>query len=225
MLSDSERELLGLSLKVAVTGTVAVLPIAYLLAYALARGRSRLKPLLDAAVTLPLVLPPVVTGLALLMLLGRQGPLGRWLYDTFGFTVAFRWTGAAIAAAVMALPLMVRVMRVSIENVDVGLESAARTLGAGRWRAFRTVTLPLTRTGLLAGGVLGFAKALGEFGATITFVSSIPGETRTLPLAIYGLLQVPGGEQQAARLAVFSLVVSLVAIFAAEAMNRRLRLT
>lgn len=225
MLSDSERELLGLSLKVAVTGTVAVLPIAYLLAYALARGRSRLKPLLDAAVTLPLVLPPVVTGLALLMLLGRQGPLGRWLYDTFGVTVAFRWTGAAIAAAVMALPLMVRVMRVSIENVDVGLESAARTLGAGRWRAFRTVTLPLTRTGLLAGVVLGFAKALGEFGATITFVSSIPGETRTLPLAIYGLLQVPGGEQQAARLAVFSLVVSLVAIFAAEAMNRRLRLT
>lgn len=223
MLSAEEWEIVRLSLRVSVWSVVAGLPFAYALAYVLARSRSRFNIILDALVTLPLVMPPVVTGFILLLLLGNQGPIGKWLNDWFGITVAFRWTGAAIAAAVMTLPVTVRVIRVSIEAVDRGLEGAARTLGASRARAFFTVTLPLTFPGLIAASVLGFAKSLGEFGATITFVSNIPGETRTLPIAIYSLLQIPGGEPAAMRLALLSIAVSFIAIVASEVISRRLR--
>ncbi len=171
---------------------------------------------------LPLVLPPVVTGYLLLIAFGQHGPLGQLLAG-IGVSVIFRWTGAAIAAGVMALPLMVRAIRLSIEAVDPRLEAAARTLGASRWRAFRTITLPLSLPGLLAGAVLGFAKAMGEFGATITFVSSIPGETRTLPLAIYGVLQTPGGEDAALRLSLIAVALSVGALAMSEWLARRAR--
>jgi molybdate transport system permease protein len=223
MLSADEWTILRLSLRIGIWSTIVGLPVAYALAYLLARARSRLLTLLDALITLPLVMPPVIVGLGLLLLLGRQGPLGRWLFETFGVTVAFRWTGAAIAAGVMALPLMVRVLRVSIAAVDRRLEQAARTLGAGPARAFVSITLPLTVPGICAALVLGFARGLGEFGATITFVSNIPGETRTLPIAIYSLLQAPGGEDGAIRLAVISLVLSFVAIVVAELFSNRLQ--
>ena len=199
----------------------ATLPLAYALAWLLAR-RFPGRVVLDALVHLPLVLPPVVTGWLLLLAFGANGPAGRMLADTFGVTVMFRWTGAAIAAAVMALPLMVRAMRLSIEAVDRRLEGAARTLGAGWWRTFLAVTLPLAFPGVLAGMVLGFARSIGEFGATITFVSNIPGETRTLPLAIYTTLQVPGGEAHAARLAIISVALSLAALVISEALARRI---
>ena len=175
MLTPEEWEVVALSVKVGGVATIAALPLAYGLAWLLARGRFPGKLLLDAVVHLPLVLPPVVTGWALLVAFGHTGPLGRWLADWFGVSVMFRWTGAAIAAGVMALPLMVRSMRLSIEAVDRRLEGAARTLGAGRWRAFATIALPLSLPGIWAGAVLGFARSLGEFGATITFVSNIPG--------------------------------------------------
>src|SRR5690606_1958165 len=165
-----------------------------------ARARFPGKLLLDALVHLPLVLPPVVTGWLLLIAFGNNGPLGQWLAEWLGVTFMFRWTGAALAAAIMALPLMVRAMRLSIEAVDPRLEAAARTLGASPLRTFFTITLPLARPGLLAGAVLGFARSIGEFGATITFVSNIPGETRTIPLAIYGALQIPGNEAAVTRL-------------------------
>jgi molybdate transport system permease protein len=170
---------------------------------------------------MPLVLPPVVTGLILLLLFGTRGPIGGFLQNAFGIVIAFKWTGAALAAAVMGLPLMVRAMRLSIEAVDQRLELAARTLGAGWWRAFLTVTLPLSLPGVLAGAILSFAKSFGEFGATITFVSNIPGETRTLPIAIYSFLQAPGGEGPAIRLAVLSVIVSMIAIVGSEWMERR----
>jgi molybdate transport system permease protein len=186
-------------------------------------GRSRFpgRSLLDAIVHLPLVLPPVVTGWLLLLAFGAQGPVGRWLSRCCDATLMFRWTGAALASAIMALPLMVRAIRLSLEAVDPRLEAAARTLGAGSWRCFATITLPLSLPGVLAGSVLGFARSLGEFGATITFVSNIPGETRTLPLAIYDLLQVPGGEQTAARLAVIAAAIAVAALAASEALSRR----
>jgi molybdate transport system permease protein len=176
--------------------------------------------LIDALVHLPLVLPPVVTGWLLLLAFGANGPGGRSL-AAIGVSVMFRWTGAALAAAVMALPLMVRAMRLSIEAIDPRLEGAARTLGAGRWRTFHSVSLPLAMPGVLAALVLGFARSIGEFGATITFVSNIPGETQTLPLAIYGALQMPGGEGAATRLAVLSVVLSLGALVASEWLVRR----
>jgi molybdate transport system permease protein len=169
------------------------------------------------------VLPPVVVGYLLLVLLGRNGPLGGWLYEVFGITLAFTWEGAALAAAVMAFPLMVRAMRLSIEAIDQKLETAARTLGATRLDVFFTVTLPLTLPGILAGAVLAFARSLGEFGATITFVSNIPGETRTLPLALYSLIQTPGGEAGALRLAVLSILLSLAALATSEFIARRLK--
>lgn len=197
------------------------LPNAFALAWALARGRFPGKVLLDALVHLPLVLPPVVTGWLLLLAFGTNGPAGRFLAETLGLTFMFRWTGAALAAAVMALPLMVRAMRLSIEAVDRRLESAARTLGAGPWRTFFSVTLPLAMPGVLAGLVLGFARSIGEFGATITFVSSIPGETRTLPLAIHAALQVPDSESGVVRLAVISVLLSLAALVASEMLARR----
>ena len=197
------------------------LPIAFALAMLLARGRFPGKVIVDAAIHLPLVLPPVVTGWLLLMAFAPAGPIGAWLQAWFGVSVLFRWTGAAIAAGVMALPLMVRAIRLSIEAVDRRLEQAARTLGAGRWRTFRSVTLPLSLPGVLAAAVLGFARSIGEFGATITFVSNVPGETQTLPLAIYAALQVPGSDAIVWRLAGVSVALSLAALVISELLARR----
>jgi molybdate transport system permease protein len=221
MLSFEEWEIVALSLKVSVVAIFGSLPLAFALAWLLARGRFAGKILLDALVHLPLVLPPVVTGWLLLLAFGANGPAGRFLADVFGLTFMFRWTGAALAAAIMALPLMVRAMRLSLEAVDRRLEGAARTLGAGPWRTFFSITLPLTTPGVLAAIVLGLARSLGEFGATITFVSNIPGETRTLPLAIYSALQLPGGENLVTRLAIISVLLSLCALVASELLARR----
>jgi molybdate transport system permease protein len=212
---------IALSLRVSLLAVALTLPVAYALAWLLARPRFPGRLLLDALVHLPLVVPPVVTGWVLLLLFGRAGPVGSWLEAQFGITLVFRWTGAALAAAVMALPLMVRAMRLSIEAVDGRLIEAARTLGAGRLRAFLTITLPLTVSGIAAGAVLGFARSLGEFGATMTFASNIPGQTNTLPLAIHNALQLPGGEPLVARLAVISIAISLGALIASEWLVRR----
>lgn len=220
-LSPAEWEVIGLSLKVSLVAVTLTLPIAYALAWLLARRRFPGRVLLDALVHLPLVVPPVVTGYVLLLLFGRTGPVGQWLEASLGVSLVFRWTGAALAAAVMALPLMVRAMRLSIEAVDRRLVGAARTLGASRWQAFRTITLPLSIPGVMAGTVLGFARSIGEFGATITFVSNIPGETRTLPLAIYSALQVPGTDIAVARLAVLAVLLSLGALLLSEWLVRR----
>ena len=221
MISAEEWGIIALSLKVSGFAILATLPLAYALAWLLARGRFPGKVVIDALVHLPLVVPPVVTGWLLLIAFGANGPAGRWLADTLGVTLMFRWTGAALASAVMALPLMVRAMRLSIEAVDRRLEAAARTLGAGPWATFWSITLPLSAPGVFAGGVLGFARSLGEFGATITFVSNIPGETRTLPLAIYAALQVPGGDALVARLAGISVLLSLAALILSEWLVRR----
>jgi molybdate transport system permease protein len=222
-LTPAELDALRLSVKVGLVSMMASLPVGFGLAYLLARCEFPGKSLVNGLVLLPLVLPPVVTGLVLLMLFGSQGPLGRFFEQTLGITFAFRWTGAALAAAIMGLPLMVRAMRLSIEAVDRRLELAARTLGARRSWTFLTITLPLSLPGVIAGAILSFAKSFGEFGATITFVSNIPGETQTLPIAIYSLLQTPGGDGPALRLAVLSVVVSLVAIVGAEWVERRIR--
>lgn len=221
MLSPQECGIVALSLQVGGVAVLATLPLAFGLAMLLARGRFPGKTLLDAAIHLPLVVPPVVTGWLLLLAFAPSGLIGGWLESWFGVSVLFRWTGAAIAAGVMALPLMVRAMRLSIEAVDRRLEDAARTLGANRWRVFRTITLPLSLSGVTAGAVLGFARALGEFGATITFVSNVPGETETLPLAIYAALQRPGGEAMVLRLAMMSVALSLAALIASELIARR----
>ncbi|GLS79388.1 molybdate ABC transporter permease subunit [Paracoccus marinus] len=212
---------LALSLKVALVATAASLPLGMICALALARGRFWGHGLLNGLVHLPLILPPVVTGYLLLVTMGRRGPIGAWLEQTFGIVFAFRWTGAALAAAVMAFPLMVRAMRLAIEAVDPRLEDAAATLGASRAAVFATVTLPLVLPGIIAGAVLAFAKSMGEFGATITFVSNIPGQTQTLPSAIYTALQVPGQEGAVARLAALSIAVAMVALVAAEWLSRR----
>jgi len=217
----AEWAIIALSLKVSLVAVVLTLPLAYALAWLLARRRFAGRILLDAAVHLPLVLPPVVTGWVLLLLFGRTGVLGHWLEQTTGLVFVFRWTGAALAAAVMALPLMVRAMRLSIEAVDRRLVGAARTLGATPWRAFASITLPLSLPGVMAGAMLGFARSLGEFGATITFASNIPGETRTLPLAIYTELQLPGAETSVARLAIISVLLSVAALVASEWLVRR----
>jgi molybdate transport system permease protein len=210
-----------LSLKVSGVAVLLTMPVAFALAWLLARGRFPGKVLLDALVHLPLVLPPVVTGWLLLIAFGNNGPVGRWLTDWFGVTLMFRWTGAALAAAVMALPLMVRAMRLSIEAVDPKLEGAARTLGASPLRTFFSITLPLATPGLLAGAVLGFARSIGEFGATITFVSNIPGETRTIPIAIYGALQIPGNDAEVTKLAIIAVLLSLGALLISEILARR----
>lgn len=220
-LSSDEWGIVLLSLKVSVVAVGMTLPLAFGLAWMLARWRFPGQIVLDAIIHLPLVLPPVVTGWLLLLAFGRQGPVGSWLESWFGVTVMFRWTGAAIAAAIMALPLMVRAARLSIEAVDRRLEDAASTLGAGRVQVFVTITLPLCLPGILAALMLGFARSLGEFGATITFVSNIPGETRTLPLAIYTALQLPGGDAIVARLALVSVLLSLLALIASELLVRR----
>ena len=221
-LTPLEIEALGLSVKVALTSVVCSLPFGLAAAWLLARRSFPGKSLVDGIIHLPLVVPPVVVGYLLLVALGRRGPVGGWLYDSFGISIAFTWKGAAVAAAVMAFPLMVRAMRLSLESVDRRLEAAARTLGAGRARVFATITLPLMAPGVLAGTVLAFARALGEFGATITFVSNIPGETRTLPIALYTLTQTPDGEAAAARLAIISVLLALAAIVASEWIARRM---
>ena len=220
MPSQAELEVLLLSLKVALWGLAGSLPFAVAIAFVLARKSFPGKTLFDAVVHLPLVLPPVVVGYALLVLFGTRGPIGR-LLEPLGIVFAFRWTGAALAAAIMGFPLLVRAARLAIEAVDPRLEVAARTLGARRWRVFFTVTLPLALPGVVTGSLLAFARALGEFGATITFVSNIPGETRTLPLAIYAATQVPGRDAVALRLAVLSVAVSLAALVVSEWLVRR----
>jgi len=221
MLSAAELAIVALSLQIALLATVVSLPFAIATAWLLARKEFYGKSLLNIAVHLPLVLPPVVTGYALLILFGKQGPIGGMLEAYFGITFAFRWTGAALAAGIMGFPLMVRAIRLGIEAVDKGLEDAAATLGASRSAVFFYVTLPLVTPALLAGTVLGFAKAMGEFGATITFVASIPGQTETLPSAIYTLLQVPGGEDAALRLILLSVAVSILALAMSEVLARR----
>jgi molybdate transport system permease protein len=221
-LTTDEIAALQLSLKVALWATVVSLPVGIAVAHLLARKRFWGHALLNGLVHLPLVLPPVVTGYLLLLGFGRMGPFGRALEACCGLVFSFRWTGAALAAAVMAFPLMVRAIRLSIEAVDRKLEQAAATLGARPARIFATVTLPLALPGILAGAILAFAKALGEFGATITFVSNIPGETRTLPAAIYTFTQVPGGDGPALRLVVIAIVVSMAALLASEVLSRRI---
>ena len=220
-LSADEWEVLGLSLRVAFWSVAVSLPLAIAVAYTLARSSFPGKTLFDAAVHLPLVLPPVVVGYFLLLLFGRRGPLGSVLEHWFGIVVAFRWTGAALAAGIMGFPLMVRAVRLSFEMVDRRLEEAASTLGAGRAGVFLTVTLPLALPGILTGMLLSFARGLGEFGATITFVSNIPGETRTLPLAIYTYTQTPSGDEAALRLSLLAVLLSLVALYASEILVRR----
>lgn len=220
-LTAVEWEALSLSLRVAFWNVVFSLPLAILVAWVLARCEFPGKMLLNALVVLPLILPPVVTGYILLMMLGTKGPVGAWLQSTFGVVVAFRWTGAVIAAAVMGFPLLVRAIRLSMEAVDNKLEASAATLGANRFWVFVTVTLPLILPGIIAGTILSFAKGMGEFGATITFVSNIPGETRTLPVAIYTFLQIPGGEGSAIRLTVIAVIVSIAALVASELLARR----
>lgn len=221
-LTPVETAALLLSLRVGLAGTLFSLPLALAVAWLLARRRFVGHQLLNGLVHLPLVLPPVVVGFALLVLFGRHGAIGAWLYDTFGFTVAFNWKGAALASAVMGFPLMARAMRLSLEGVDRRLEAAARTLGASRWRVFWTITLPLMSSGILTGAILGFARSVGEFGATITFVSNIPGETQTLPLALYAFTQVPGGDPPAFRLCVIAVIVAMTALLASEIVARRL---
>lgn len=214
---------LWLTLKVATVATLLALPPAVLTAWLLARTRFRGRLLLDGLVHLPLVLPPVVTGYALLMLFGREGWIGRWLDESLGIVLSFRWTGAALAAAVMGFPLMVRAIRQAIEAVDRRLEHAAGVLGAPPLAVFASVTLPLALPGVLAGMVLCFAKALGEFGATITFVSAIPGETQTLAAAIYAFTQTPDGDESAMALTLVAVVLSLMALLASEWLSRRVR--
>ena len=219
-LSPEEWTAVRLSLIVATTAMIASLPLGLGVGLLLARGRFWGKSLLDAIVHMPLILPPVVTGYLLLVGFGRRGPIGEFLYDWFGIVLSFRWTGAALACAVMGFPLMVRAIRLSIEAVDRKLESAAGTLGASPIWVFLVVTLPLCLPGIIAGMILCFAKAMGEFGATITFVSNIPGETQTLPSAIYTFTQVPGGDAGAMRLTLISIVISVAALFLSELMAR-----
>lgn len=220
-LSPLEADALVLSLRVALSSVIFSLPFGLAIALLLSRMNFPGKWLLDGLVHLPLVMPPVVIGYVLLVLLGRRGVIGAWLHETFDVTLAFTWKGAAIASAVMAFPLMVRAIRLSLDSVDQGLEAAARTLGASGARVFATITLPLCLPGVLTGIILAFARSLGEFGATITFVSNIPGETQTLPLALYSVTQVPGDETPAIRLAVISVVVALSALIASEFLARR----
>jgi molybdate transport system permease protein len=220
-LSSEAWDAVALSLRVSIWATLASLPFGILVAVALARWEFPGKAVLNGLVHLPLILPPVVTGYLLLLTFGRMGPVGGVLYDWFGITLAFRWTGAALAAAVMAFPLLVRAIRLSVEAVDPRLEEAASTLGASRPVVFLTVTLPLILPGIIAGAILAFAKAMGEFGATITFVSNIPGETQTVPSAIYAFLQVPGGDADAFRLVVVSVVLAMGALVMSEWFARR----
>jgi molybdate transport system permease protein len=220
-LTPDELGILALSLRVAVVSVISSLPLAILAAFALARLSFPGKTLVDAIIHLPLVLPPVVVGFALLVLFGKRGPIGSVLNDWFGIVFAFRWTGAALASAIMGFPLMVRAIRLSIAAIDQRLEVAARTLGGSRLWVFASITLPLALPGIITGVLLSFARGLGEFGATITFVSNIPGETETLPLAIYAFTQVPGGDSQALRLSIIAVVLSILALVTSEWLTRR----
>ena len=222
MMEGNVWQIVSLSLRVAGIAIIVALPVAFVVAWILARFNFPGKSLAQAIVTMPLVLPPVVTGYLLLILFGARGAVGAPLQEWFGLSFSFRWTGAALAAGVMAFPLLVRPIRLSIEGLDRGLEEAARTLGASRFTAFFTVVLPPLLPGVLAGAVLGFAKALGEFGATITFVSNIPGETQTLSLAIYALMQTPSGDAEAFRLIAISAAISVAAVVLSEWLQRRL---
>ena len=219
-LTPDEWRAVALSLQVSTVATLVSLPFGIAVAYALARGQFWGKQLLNGLVHLPLILPPVVTGYVLLLTFGRKGAVGQVLDQWFGIVLAFRWTGAALAAAIMAFPLMVRAIRLAIEAVDPKLEQAAGTLGASRLWVFATITLPLILPGIIAGAILGFAKAMGEFGATITFVANIPGQTQTLPSAIYAFLQVPGGEAQAARLVWVAIAIAMAALLLSEWVSR-----
>lgn len=221
MLSPEEIDALQLSLKVAFFATVLSIPFAIAVAFVLSRLRFPGRSLLDSAVHLPLVLPPVVTGYLLLTTFGRRGPVGQLLEAHFGIVLSFRWTGAVLAAAIMGFPLLVRSVRLSMEAIDRRYEQAAGSLGANPLWVFLTITLPLTVPGIVAGAILAFAKALGEFGATITFVSAIPGETKTIPAAIFGYVQTPGADANAMRLAALAALVSVAALAASEAMTRR----
>ncbi|MGH8208416.1 MAG: molybdate ABC transporter permease subunit [Steroidobacteraceae bacterium] len=223
LLSSAELDALRLSLEVAARSVGCSLPLAILVAWVLTRARFPGRPVLDAFVHLPLVLPPVAVGYVLLVLFGIKGVIGRWLHDRLGVQLAFTTAGAALATAVMTFPLMVRAIRIALENVDLGLEAAARTLGAGPWDRFFTITLPLMLPGILAGAVTAFAAGLGEFGAVITFASNVPGVTRTLPLALYTAMQSPRGAAVATKLAILSLVLGLLGLLAAELLARRMR--
>jgi molybdate transport system permease protein len=222
-LTADEWTAILLSLRVASVATAFALPFAIFAAYALARWNFPGKVLLDSILLLPLVMPPVVTGYLLLLTFGRQGAVGSLLYDLFGITFSFRWTGAALACGIMGFPLMLRAIRLSFETIDRRLEIAAGTLGANRGWTFLLVTLPLALPGIIVGAILCFARALGEFGATITFVSNIPGETQTIPTAIYTYIQVPGGEAQALRLTAVSIAIAMVALLVSEMLNRRVQ--
>lgn len=221
MLTELEITALALSLKVAFVASICILPIGISLAWLLAKKEFYGKSLLDGLIHLPLVLPPVVIGYVLLILFGKQGPLGKWLEQYLGLDFSFSWRGAALASAVVALPLMVRAIRLSILSVDSKLEDAAMTLGANPWRVFQRVTLPLIMPGVISGFLLAFARSLGEFGATITFVSNIPGETQTIPLAMFSFLETPGAEFEAMRLCILAIVIALVSLFISEWMSRR----
>lgn len=220
ILTDPEWQAVLLSLKVSSVAVLFSLPLGIFVAWVLVRCQFPGKALLDSLIHLPLVLPPVVVGYLLLVGFGRRGVIGAWFHDWFGITFAFNWRGAVLAAAVMSFPLMVRAIRLALEGVDLRLEQAARTLGAGRWRVFFTITLPLTLPGIIAGTVLAFARSLGEFGATITFVSNIPGETRTLPSAMYTLIQTPGGESAAWRLCIIAIALAMISLLVAEWLAR-----
>ncbi len=223
VLSEFERAAIGLSLEIALRSVAWSLPVATAVAWLLSRARFPGRTLFDAFVHLPLVLPPVAVGYLLLVLFGSRGPIGGFLEHTVGLRFAFSRAGAALATAVMSFPIMVRAIRISLESVDRGLEQAARTLGAGPWDRFFTITLPLIAPGILAGAITAFAAGLGEFGAVITFVSNIPGETRTLPLALYTALQMPGGDAAAARLAAISFALGLAGLLGAEGLARLVR--
>lgn len=220
-LGPAEWQAVRLSVQVAFWATLVSLPIGILVAYALARWRFPGRQLLNGIVHLPLILPPVVTGYLLLVTFGRRGPAGQLLEDWFGIVLSFRWTGAALAAAIMSFPLMVRAIRLAIESVDPRLEAAAATLGARPIWVFLTVTLPLILPGIIAGTILAFAKAIGEFGATITFVSNIPGQTQTIPSAIHAFLQMPDGGQAAGRLVVVAIVIAMMALLMSEVLARK----
>lgn len=223
LLTEAETEALLLSLRIAGVAVAGSLPFAVVAALVLARGRFPGKILLDGLINVPLVLPPVVLGYLLLITFGARAPIGAWLHETFGLRLVFSWTGAALASAVLTFPFQVRAIRVALDAVDPGLEAAARSLGAGRLDVFCTITLPLMLPGIIAGWVTAFAAALGEFGAIITFVSNVPGETRTLTLAIYTAIQSPGGEAAAARLAALSIALAMAGLVLAELLRRRMQ--
>lgn len=224
MLSDYEITALLLSLKVSSVAVLFSLPLGILCAWILARTEFPGKSLFDSLIHLPLVLPPVVIGYILLISMGRQGAIGSVLYDWFGLSFSFSWRGAALAAAIVSFPLMVRAIRLSFESVDIRLEQAARTLGSSRLRVFFTITLPLTLPGIVSGMVLAFARSLGEFGSTITFVSNIPGETRTIPLAMYSFIQTPGAEHEAARLCIIAIVIAVLSLTASQWLAKKAQL-